>query len=399
MARIVVCGYMIRHPLAGNILAYFHYLMGLHLLGHDVIYLEESGWPESCYQPETQMYGDDPSSGIEIVSKVMADHGLKAPLCYINRDSGEVKGLAWTEVKRMLAAADIFLNVGGVCWLPEFRLCHSRVYIDMDPLFTQVGGFGSESLHEHHVHFSYGVNIGKSGCTVPDNGINWHATLPPVVPEMWDASVPKAENRRTGNLSFTTVANWNAYGSVTYKGERYGQKDEEFVHLLHLPSHTSQKLELSLSGVDDGQRTQFQNEGWLVRDAAHVSKDIRTYRDYIKKSRGELSVAKHAYVKSRSGWFSDRSVCYLAAGRPVILQDTGFSEYVSTGQGVLSFSSLEEAVECINKVNAEYENHCRTARIIAEETFSYKNVLPRIVNTLQHNKQSFQTGIWGGTEP
>jgi hypothetical protein len=384
---------MIRLPLAGNVLAYFHYLMGLHLLGHEVIYLEESGWPGSCYEPATQMYGDDPASGIERVSKVMADYGLKAPLCYINSNTGDVKGVAWNEVKRMLAAADLLLNIGGVCWLPEFRLCHSRIYIDMDPLFTQVGRFGAESLHEHHMHFSYGVNIGKSGCTVPDNGIDWHATLPPVVPEMWDASIPKAENSRKGNLPFTTVANWNAYGSVTYEGERYGQKDEELLRLLHLPRHTSQKLELSLSGVDDDQRRQFQNEGWLVRDAGHVSRDMKTYRDYIKKSRGELSVAKNAYVKTRSGWFSDRSVCYMASGRPVILQDTGFSDYLTTGDGVLPFSSTDEAARCIDSVNEEYGYHSRAARLMAENTFSYRILLPNIIERGMGRKRFFSSSI------
>jgi len=393
MARIVVCGYMIRLPLAGNILAYFHYLKGLHLLGHDVIYLEESGWPGSCYNPATQIYGDDPFPGIDLVSKLMANHELNAPLCYINRDKGDVHGLNWNEVKRMLAAADLLLNIGGVCWLPEFRLCHRRIYIDMDPFFTQVGRFGAESLYEHDVHFSYGVNIGKADCTVPDNGVNWHATLPPVVPEMWEALIPWTENSKNENLPFTTVANWNAYGSVTYNGVHYGQKDEELLRLLHLPGLTSQKLELSLSGIDDDQRRHFQNEGWLVRDAGQVSRDMKTYQDYIRESRGELSVAKNAYVKSRSGWFSDRSVCYLASGRPVILQDTGFSDYLETGGGVLPFSSADEAVQCIESVNAEYECHSRSARNMADNTFSYRILLPNIVEMGMERKRFFSSSM------
>jgi hypothetical protein len=295
----------------------------------------------------------------------------------------------------MLGGADLLLNIGGVCWLPEFSLCRHLVFIDMDPLFTQVGYFGSECLHAHHVHFSYGVNIGKKNCTIPSDGIEWHPTLPPVVPEIWKTSLRAAKMEES---PFTTVANWNAYGAVTCGEERYGQKDEEFLRFLNLPLHTSQKLEVSLSGIGNDIKKELQNAGWFVRDAGLISRDIATYQNYICNSRGELSVAKNAYVKTRSGWFSDRSVCYLAAGRPVILQDTGFSEYLSTGHGVLAFSSLEEAVECIDKVNAEYENHCRAARIIAEETFSYKNVLPRIVNTLQNNKQSFQTGARGGME-
>jgi hypothetical protein len=382
MARIVVCGYMVRHPVAGNMLAYFQYILGLYRLGHKICYLEESGWSESCYNPVLRVYGDDPGIGLSYVKKMMNIYGMTVPVFYVHRDSRNVLGGTWDDVRRTLGSADLLLNVGGVCWLPEFCLCGRRVFIDMDPLFTQLGYFGAECLHEHHVHFSYGVNIGKTNCTIPSGGIDWLPTLPPVVPEIWETTRPAAKMEEA---QFTTIANWSAYGSVTYGEDRYGQKDEEFLRLLHLPRYTSQKLELSLSGAGDDIIKKFRNAGWFVRDAGLVSRDMATYQDYIHTSRGELTVAKHAYVKTRSGWFSDRSVCYLAAGRPVILQDTGFSDYISTGLGVLAFSFLDEAVECINKVNAEYAIHSRAARIIAEEKFSYKTVLPGILKTLKNN--------------
>lgn len=377
MARIVVCGYMIRHPSPGNLLAFFHYLLGLRRLGHEVLYVEESGWPYSCYDPVAGDYGDDPGAGLRIVRALMAEHGVASPVCYVNRDSGHVEGADWAELKRMLAAADLLLNVGGVCWLPEFTLCQRRALIDMDPLFTQVGRFGAWLINEHHVHFSYGVNIGRPGCTIPTAGVDWLPTVPPVVPELWDGA------SAAPNAPLTTIANWSAYGGITYQGEHYGQKDEEFLRLLDLPSRTSQRLELALSGADPKVLEQLRTAGWMVRNSGEVNTDMPAYQAYISSSRGEFSAAKHAYVKTRSGWFSDRSVCYLAAGLPVIVQDTGFSDWLPMGRGVLGFSSVEEAADCIERVKSEYLAQRHAARGIAERTFSHTVVLPRLLANLQ----------------
>lgn len=376
MARIVVCGYMIRHPLAGNLFAYFHYVLGLHLLGHEVLYLEESGWSGSCYNPINRSYSDDPSVGIDAVQTLINTYGVNATVCYVNRDTGTVYGADWQELERMLKTADLLLNIGGVCWLPEFLLCKRRILIDMDPFFTQIGQFAAEGRHDYHAYFSYGAKIGKLDCRIPYDGIEWLPTVPPVVPEIWDCG----ENR--SDAPFTTIANWSAYGETIYQGDHYGQKNEEFLRLLELPSYCSQKLELALSGKDAeiGEIVKpLVAAGWLVRDGKEISANLSTYKTYVSSSKGEFSVAKHAYVKTRSGWFSDRSVCYLAAGRPVILQDTGFSDWLSTEYGVLAFSSLQEAVDRIEHVNANYPKHCLAARELAEQIFSYKVVLPRIL--------------------
>ncbi|MDZ7953090.1 hypothetical protein [Nostoc sp. DedQUE09] len=384
MARIVVCGYMIRYPVAGMLFVFFHYLLGLARLGHDVLYLEESGWSQSCYNPVRQEYSDDPLPGFEIIHAVMAKFDLQIPICYVNRESGQSWGATWDDLKEMLKGADLLLNIGGVCWLPEFRLCHRRTLIDLDPFFTQIGRFAVEDLDEYQMYFSYGGNIGKSDCTVPTRGIDWHPTVPPVVPEIWQKRATVNEQPIVESITdapFTTIANWNAYGGIAYAGEYYGQKSEEFLRLLNLPNHTAQRLELALSGASSEIQTQFLTEGWLIRDGGAVSVDLSTYQTYLINSRGEFSVAKQAYVKTRSGWFSDRSVCYLAAGRPAILQDTGFSDWLPTGQGVLAFSSLEEAVDCIDRVNRNYQAHCQAARELAEQFFSYKVVLPRLLET------------------
>ena len=373
MARIVVCGYMIRHPVAGNLLAYFQYILGLCRLGHHVVYLEESGWPRSCYDPERQIYSDDPTAGLRATRALFAASHLTVPVYYVNRASGQACGGSRAAVEAALEEADLLLNVGGVCWLPAFRWCRRRALIDMDPVFTQLGHFGGALLAEHDTHFSYGANIGRPGCGIPTAGVAWRATAPPVVPELWTAG-PAPPGAR-----FTTVANWWAYGAARQGDVLYGQKNKEFLRLGALPARVPQTLELALAGAGPAVVRRLTTAGWAVRDALEVSGDVDAYQSYIRGSRGEFSVAKHAYVVTRSGWFSDRSVCYLAAGRPAILQDTGFGDWLPTGQGVLAFSSPQAAAACIRRVDADYAAHCRAAREIAEQVFSYRHVLPALL--------------------
>lgn len=385
MARIIVTGYMIRHPVAGNMLAYFHYLLGFHLLGHEVCYLEESGWPNACYNPELGSYSDDPSYGIHAVHALLKSHHISVPVCYVDRNTGEISGYCDSDLDHLLSSADLLLNIGGVCSLPQFALSKRRALIDMDPLFTQLGFFATEDLNDYDVYFSYGSNIGNASSSVPDCGIEWLPLVPPVVPAIWQETTTNTV-KDNPDSAFTTVCNWSAYGAVKHNGDSYGQKDVEFMRLLELPKHVSQQLELAVSGADADTRKMFETAGWSTCDAAEISNDLPTYQQYITGSRGEFSVAKQAYVKTRSGWFSDRSVCYLAAGRPVIVQDTGIADWLTTGKGVLTFSSMEQAIDCIEQVEADYKGHCQAAKQIADKIFSYIIVLPRIL------EQSFLAG-------
>jgi hypothetical protein len=376
MARIVVCGYMIRYPFAGMMLAFFHYLAGLHRLGHHVVYFEESGWPGSCYDPHRKQHSDDPSAGLAALASLLREHDLEIPVCYVERATGQTWGEDWPRVQERLRDADLLLNVGGVCWLPEFHLCRRRALIDMDPFFTQIGRFGVEGIEHYDVRFSYGRNIGRPGCRIPALGYHWLPTAPPVVCELWRDLPPPS----TSTAPFTTVANWSAYGAVTYEGDEFGQKDREFMRIVELPRRTSQPLEIALSGADADVHRTFRDAGWRIRDASEVTADLPAYRRYIGGSQGEFSVAKQAYVKSRSGWFSDRSVCYLAAGRPVVLQDTGIAEWLPVGRGVLCFSTLDEAAAGLDAVAADYPGHCRAAKEIGEACFGYRNVLPPLID-------------------
>ena len=365
---------MIRHPVAGNIMAFMSYLLGLQRLGHQVTYVEESGWAGSCYDPRTLTIGDDPAAGLEITRGLAKLFGLEVPMFYVNRDSGVVSGGKWHDAKDALANADALINLGGVCWLAEFKLARTLVFVDMDPMFTQVGRFGLGAVEEHHVHFSYGVNIGRPGCTIPTRGIDWLPTVPPVVTDIWPVRDP------IPGAHFTTIANWSAYAGVEFEGEHYGQKDEEFLRFVELPHHTSEVLEVAAAGITAKDATTLREHGWLISSAAEASHGFDRYREYIGMSAGELTMAKNAYVKSRSGWFSDRSVCYLASGRPVIMQDTALSEWLDVGTGLLTFSSLDEAAVCLESAVSAYSRHRLAARALAEKVFEATSVVASLMD-------------------
>ena len=374
--KVVVAGYMIRYPLAGMMLAFFHYVLGLKRLGHEVVYLEESGWPQACYDPLTERYSDDPSVGIRAVTGLAAKFGATLPICYVDRLTGQVTGLSRHALRSHLASADLLLNIGGTCSLEEFDRCGRRALIDMDPLFTQAGRFAGDDLYDYHVHFSYGANIGCPDCSVPEAGISWQPTVPPVVPDIWAQWADTVSEQ----APLTTVCNWGAYGGIEHGGEHYGQKDEEFIRLLDVPGRSPETIELAIAGADEGTRRMLREAGWRLRSASEVTADFESYAGYIGGSRGEFSAAKNAYVKTWSGWFSDRSVCYLAAGRPVILQDTGASRWLPESPSVLFFSTPGQAVEQLESLHINYAMRCHSARELAADCFGHQVVLPRLLD-------------------
>jgi hypothetical protein len=373
MIKVVVCGYMTRFPLAGMMLAYFHYVLGLKRLGHEVVYLETSGWPQSCFDPESGTWGEDPRTGLRAVHDLFARHSLDVSVLYIDQERDIVFNAEREDVRAAVAAADLVLNLGGVNDLPEFELCGRHVLVDMDPFFTQVGRFGHAHLGSYTSCFSYGLNLGKPGCSIPTLGIDWVPTRPPVVMDIWDFPPPEPD------APFSTVASWGAYGDIEHEGTSYGQKDREFMRVLELPSCTGTPLVLALSGASAEVRGLLERNGWHLRDAGEVTRSLRNYRSHIAGSKAEFSVAKHAYVATRSGWFSDRTVCYLASGRPAVLQDTGFSDSIASGTGVVAFTTLNQAVAGIEEVSRNYEKHSASARALAQEFFSHEVVLPRLI--------------------
>lgn len=391
VSDIVVCGYAVRFPLAGMVLAFAHYVAGLHRLGHRVVYLEESGWEGSCYHPPTRRYGDDPTWGLDSLAATLGRLGCgEVPIGWIDRSSGASIGAPARDRANVLAGADLLLNVGGVCDLDEFARCDRRVLVDLDPGFTQAGRFGGPLAADHHAHFSYGTNIGGADCRVPDDGIDWLPTVPPVVGDWWSDLAPPAPD-----APLTTVANLEAYGEIEVGGATYGQKRPEVERLGSLPARVRAerglRLVLALSSAGGGLADDLVEAGWEVGDGEAATGTVDDLRAHIAASAAEFSVAKEAYVGLRTGWFSDRSVCYLAAGRPVVVQDTGFvwpdgtegpRGPDGTDVGVLTWSTAEEAAEAIARVADDPVANREAARHLAADVFGHRPVLERLLDRI-----------------
>lgn len=362
-------------------LAFAQYLSALQELGHEVVYLEESGWDNSCYHPSTGSFDNDPGEGLARLRLLLESIQTLVQIHYFRRataqlwSGSEICG-SCNELEQVIGQADLLLNIGGVCALPEFELAPCRAMIDLDPLFTQVGKFAGDDIDIYHRHFTYGCNLGKSTCNIPTNGILWKPTVPPVNVSFWK----NAASLIAAGSAYTTIANWSAYGDIEFDGEQYGQKDKEFTKLLELPGRTAANLELALAGANAATVDQFNSAGWSVRSSIDISSTLANYCNYIIQSRGEFSAAKHAYVATHSGWFSDRTVCYLASGRPVVIQDTGIEDWLAFTDGVCVFEDLDTAVDALERVQGNYARHSVAAQELAHDVFSHTTVLKRILS-------------------
>ena len=370
--KIICAGNLIRYPLGGFSWHHLQYLVGFARLGHEVTYVEDYGWADSCYDPARGDMTSDPGYGIAYLATLLRPHGLDNSWCYLAED-GASHGMSRRQLAELCRECDVFFNLSNINWIPEFELCGRRALVDTDPVFTQIGGHGmSESFSQYHALFTYGENVGRPGCPAPTGGARWQPTRQPVTLDLWPASagVPSAP--------FTTVMNWSAYGEREYEGRVYGQKDREFTPFFSLPNQSGQLMEIALN-APLATRKRLAAGGWRLADPGEVTRDLWTYQDYLRASRAEFSVAKHAYVSARCGWFSDRSAGYLAMGRPVIVQDTGFSDFLPCGAGLLAFRSPAEALEAINRLNDKFDMHCRAARAVVEEYFDARRVLTRLL--------------------
>jgi hypothetical protein len=377
VARIVVAGYAVRFPLGGNLWAHLQYVLGLHRLGHEVTFVEDAGWADSCYDPATDRMSSDPSPGLGIVGALMQQLGLGDAWAF--RDlGGRWHGAEGLDLDGLLAETDLFLDVGGASHFPEMRRARRTAHVDMDPVFTQLGAFGADRrLDEYDALFTYGARIGRDGCAIPTGGHEWHPLRPPVVLDLWEPKGSEAEPRAAASR-WTTITQWFSYGPLEHGGEVYGQKDVEFLRFLDLPQRTSCAIEIAVGS--EAPLDELRGHGWRVTDPVPISSDPWRYRSYVQDSRGEVSVAKNAYVKTRSGWFSDRTATYLAAGRPAVVQDTGLNGDLRTGEGLLVFGTLEEAVAALDRVEAAYDAHSEAARELAKTALASDKVLTDLVD-------------------
>jgi hypothetical protein len=279
------------------------------------------------------------------------------------------------QILELYREADALLNVTGAQELREEHLaCRRRIYVESDPFADQVKVAGGDpvrtaALDGHDTHFSFGENLGAPDCDVPVGRYRWLPTRQPVALDLWD-------NPHGPGKTYTTITTWQNKGKdVAYRGETYyWTKDREFLKVIDLPRRRPVPFEIA-AGVEEDVRRLLLDHGWRQVHSVPVSESIDRYRDYIQRSRGEFTVARDQYVRPRTGWFSDRSACYLAAGRPVITQETGFSKFLPTGKGLFGFTTLEDALAAVDAIESDYEGNCRAAREIAAEYFAAEKVV------------------------
>jgi hypothetical protein len=342
-----------------------------------VYYLEDTGqWP---YNPHEGGLGKDCTFNVEYLAGLMSRFGLAEQWAYRFPWQSQWFGLSDAKRQDVIHSADLLLNISGTLERPEeYRQVRRLAYIDSDPVFTQVKlARGQVDFRKwidmHDVQFSFGECLSPA---VPETGHQWRPTRQPIVLSEWHPETPC-------RTVFTTVMNWTSYKPVVYGNRSYGQKDVEFMRFRELPSLVAPTvLEIAVN-AGKTRRTPRQllvHKGWRVVDPAEVCPDLDSYRQYIESSKAEWSVAKNGYVLGQPGWFSCRSACYLAAGRPVAVQDTGFSAVLPVGEGLLTFRTVEEAVAAINEIDANYARHARAARDLASEYFDAGKVLARLID-------------------
>jgi len=351
--------------------------VGFQRLGHEVYYVEEVE-PNWCVDSEGRQCPFERSINRELFQATMEWFGLWDRACQIYNRGEATSGLPLRSLAALAKGADLLVNISGhVKTDIILSNVQRRVYVDQDPVYTQLwcAEYGKElNFKAHDVFFTVGLNIGTRCSPIPDCGVQWHPILPPVVPEFWPFRIDPACNR------FTTVASWGGFGDVSYRGEWYRSKYEEFERFAGLPGKVNQGLEVALRRYrDDDIRVQrLKDNGWLLFEASQIT-DLSSYQRYIARSRAEIGIAKNAYVKGHSGWFSDRAAHYLVSGKPVLAQATGFERHLPTGQGLLAFSTMEEAVAGIESINRDYETHCRAARRLAEEYLDSRKILTQML--------------------
>jgi hypothetical protein len=374
--RIIVFGILFWYPLAGVTYQFLHYLIGLRRLGYDPYYVEDSGrW---VYDPVLNDMSPDASRNVQAVARVLEQHGFGDRWAFRGRyPGGRCYGLPATDVQQLYRDADAFLNVTGAQEIRDEHLqCRRRIYVESDPFASQVKVATGDAatiaaLDAHDTHFTFGENLGNPDCGVPIERFTWLPTRQPVVVDLWRHAFA------AGAAPYTTITTWHNTGKdVTYRGDRYyWTKDREFEKVLELPGRRAAVGFELAAGVDDAVRQRLELHGWRQRDSVAISNDVGRYRDYIQRSRGEFTVARDQYVRPRTGWFSDRTACYLAAGRPVITQDTGFGKFMPTGRGLFAFTTMDDALAAVDAIESDYDGHCHAAREIAEEYFGAEQVI------------------------
>lgn len=403
--RIIVTGLAATYPLGGVFWDYLQYALGFVSLGHEVLYLEDTArW---CYDPEQSTFVESGERNAAYLARELPKLIPELRDRWFFRDiAGMTWGWEWSRVAEFCRLADLFINISASCQMREEYFEAARVaFIDSDPMYTQAlipyykaGKVAdrklraqSEMMLAHDVFFTFGENINGADCRIPRMLVDWIPTRQPIVNECFAGAgveVPPAARRRT----LTTVMSWEpAEKGPVIEGVAYTGKSTEFMRFLELPGRSPIPIEIAISGRPPHER--LRAAGWRLIDAYGVSRDPWIYRDYLANSIGEWSVAKNAYVASRSGWFSCRSACYLSLGVPAIVQDTGFGCVLPSGEGILAFSTLDEARAAIEALDTNPMSHGRAAREIAHEYFDFRKVLPTLIDRAMSKERRTSANI------
>ena len=391
--RCIVGGFLGLLPAGGVTWDYIQYPLGLSLLGHDVYYIEDTRLYPVFQKPGSNW--DDVTPSIEYLSSLMNYFGMKDRWAYRDEASGNYFGMPEKKVQSVCKTADVFINISCSTFMrDEYINIPKRVLIDSDPMFTQIqylsrqmftaGTAGlQEMMPAHNYHFTFGENIGSPDCLIPDCGLHWQTTRQPICLDKWHTSAP---TNFKGNV-FTTLMNWSAGKKLVFNNIEWGQKDIEFKKVLQLPQHVpGVQLEVVVNKTINQENTTqinwMEENGWKTLDPEKEAGSWINYQQFIEKSSGEFSVAKETYVKANTGWFSCRSACYLAAGRPVVTQDTGWSKFIPSGNGLYRFSDMTEAIEAIENVIINPGKQSKAARDIAEEYFDSNKILNSLLEKL-----------------
>ncbi len=382
--RILVTGLIGQYAFGGVTWDYLQYVLGFQALGHDVWYLEDTAcW---AYDPIKEEPSADCSYNVNYLERVMHEFDLGDRWIYRNEATDTYHGPAGAAADEIIRTADVLVNVSGACWLRDVTAAVPRkLFVDGDPMFTHIGlttnGKTRDHVLAHEEHWTFGLNVGRPGCKVPTAGIVWRPTVQPIAIDWWRKNLLPVTHDHVARGAWTTVMNWASYRPQIFEGAEYGNKDLEFARFFDLPRHTTEKFVLAMGqGIGRNRPTERLNEaGWTIIEPDVHLPDYATYHDFLANSKAEWSIAKHGYVQSRSGWFSCRSACYLALGKPVVVQDTGWSEHLPAGEGALAFSTMDEAAAGIAAVAADYARHSAAARRFAETHFDAAKVCAELL--------------------
>jgi hypothetical protein len=370
--NIVVGGYIVGFPLGGMTWHHLNYLIGLVELGHEVTFMEDGGYLPP-FDPSTGLTGD-PAYGLRYLRETFEAYGLRIPWFYRFGKDG-VHGMSVGEIEARLKSADLFIAVSGVTPVEWYPMPKRTLVIDTDPVFTQLRMIGDPAFLGYYKSFThaatFGTLIGRGDCPLPTHGIDWIPTCQPIALSRWPAE--EARSR-----AFTTIGKWEhaADRTLSFAGKTYrSSKGVEWMKMVDLPGRVPWEMTLGMQAMPADVQAAFRARGWTIVDPEAATRSCRAYQDFIASSAGEFTVAKEIYTGLKSGWFSDRSACYLATGRPVVTQASGFERWLPTGEGLLSFETPDEAADALRAIDRDYPRHARAARRIAENYFDANMVL------------------------